>query len=95
MCRKLTNPGLCIPRFQFRQTEVEYFEPSIIPNHEIVRLQVTVNDPSFMSGTHRIGQRNGNLEEFVERQTWSPKPGEGGFVGINSVSVLPFTNCIV
>src|SRR6266542_3629739 len=54
--------------FQFRQTEVQYFHDTVASQHDVFRLDVSVNDSGFMCGCQ--GQRYliGNIQRFNQFQ---------------------------
>ncbi len=85
--RKLAHPADHRTRLQLRQAEVQNLEPSLVAQHEIVGLQVSMKNPLLVGGGDRIGEGNRDLE----RNFASASP----FLGISSESVFPRTSSMV
>ena len=52
----------------FRETEVEHFDPPILGHHDVVGLQIPVNDALGVRGRHRVRKWDGELEETTWRK---------------------------
>jgi hypothetical protein len=51
------------------QAEVQHLDPAVTGHHNVSGLQIAVNDPFFMRSRKRIGQRVGNRDDLLDRQT--------------------------
>ena len=72
---------------QLGQAEVEHLDPaSLVGDHHVARLQVAVHDPRGVGGGERVGDRDGQVEEPLER---------GALFRITLSSVRPSISSIV
>ena len=71
---------------QLRETEVQDLEAAVVSYHDVGWLEITVDDPALVCGTHGVSERKCHRQE---PSSGSP-PG-----GMSSTSVLPSTSSIV
>ena len=51
-----------------RDTEVEHFEAPVVGQHDVVRLQIPVNDVLGLRRRYRVGERGNELEKTTLRK---------------------------
>src|SRR5262249_15908796 len=56
-------------RVEFRQSEIEDLHPPVVRDEQVLRLQVTMDDPFGVSG----GQSLGDLPRAIHRLSWSDR----------------------
>src|SRR5438477_9985156 len=56
---------------QLSQAEVEDFDVTIAPHHDILRLDVAVNNSGFVCGGERRSSLNGDIEHRAQRQMFA------------------------
>ena len=54
---------------QLRQTEVENLDPVVGADHDVGRLEIPMRNPSGVSGRQRVRQRDGNLQQPLQRES--------------------------
>ena len=59
---------------QFRQTEIENFHVAIRPQHDVLGLDIAMNDSRCMSGCQSVGNLNRDLQRLVEIQSGMRQP---------------------
>ena len=55
-------PIVCAFASEFCETEVENFNDAIVPQHDVVRLDVAMNDADAVSRGERAGDLNADVE---------------------------------
>jgi hypothetical protein len=53
---------------QFRQAEVEHFQPAVLRDHHVRRLQIPMRDPLRVRGHQRVGEGDPVFQQRLERQ---------------------------
>jgi hypothetical protein len=56
-----------------RETEVQHFDPAVVADHDVARLEIAVGDALLVRGRYGVGQGNRDFEEPVEREPLSWK----------------------
>ena len=76
------KPGQCLRRIrivgQLRQAEVEDLRTSVRCDHDVGGLQITMGDPSLVSGADAVNQRDRELEQLIKRQAVTRDDGGEG-----------------
>ena len=64
---------------ELRESEVEDFDAALAVEHHVGRLEVAMNDPFGVGAGERVGERDGDLQQFLERQAIA---GDGARQGL-------------
>ena len=60
---------------QLRETEVEHLDDAVTPEHDVVRLEIAMDDASCMGGGHRACDLQGDPQGLLEGKWGSRASG--------------------